>query len=243
VKAQNTCLPDDYTCITDSERELGRVYRDRNTTESIRLLTKAREHHMIYGSRRDAAIASYQKSIALYLRGDHDEAEVGLNESYEEFKPLRNDAQLGYSLYHLAVMNRKRGSLRQALELFNRAGGIFEHLGNKLELIQNDTKNPRMGNEFMVAMCLECQAELYARLCQPDEAMRVYSSARALLDIEGKEKTATFCWLDIQSIPDMCEFKIWRNLTFHVLITLFLACVVLWLCIHRRWRGGGGLQH
>jgi tetratricopeptide (TPR) repeat protein len=88
VKAQNTCLPDDHTCIADSERELGRVYRDRNTTESKRLLTKAREYYKIHGPRGDAAIALYQKSIALYLRGDYGEAEVGLNEAYEEFKPI-----------------------------------------------------------------------------------------------------------------------------------------------------------
>ena len=242
LKAQNTCLIDDLTCITDSERELGRVYRDRNTTESIRLLTKAREYHMIHGPRRAAAIASYQKSIAQYSRDDYDEAEVGLNEAYEEFKPLRNDAQMGYSLYHLAVMNRKRGSLRQALELYHRAGDIFEHMGNKLELIQNDTINPRMGNEFMVAISLECQAELYARLCQPDEAKWAYSSARALLDIKGRERIATYCPLDIQDIPHMCEFEIWRGMTFDILITLFLACVVLCLlCIHREWSGGEGL--
>ena len=242
VKAKNTCLPDDLTCITDSERELGRVYRDRNTTESIRLLTKAREHHRINGSRRDAPIALYQKSIALYSRDDYGEAEIGLKEAYEEFKLLRNDAQMGYSLYHLAVMNRKRGSLRKALELYNRAGDMFEHMGNKPELIQNDTMNPRIGNEFMVANSLGCQAELYARLCKPDEAKRAYSSARAILDIEGREKIATDCQLDIQNIPDMCEFEIWRYMTFDVLITLLLACVVFCsLFINWRRRGGEGL--
>jgi hypothetical protein len=139
-----------------------------------------------------------------------------LNKTYEEFKPLRNDAQIGSSLYHLAVMNRMRESLRQVLELFNRAGGMFEHMGNKLELIQNDSTNPR--------------------LCQLDEAKRVYSRARTLRDVEGREKTATFCRLDILNIPDsMCEFEIWRDLTFHVLITLFLACVVFCsLYMHRR---------
>jgi hypothetical protein len=106
----------------------------------------------------------------LYIRGDYGEAEVGLNEAYEEFKPLRNDAQMGYSVYHLAVMNRKRSPLRQALELYNRSGDMFRHMGNKPELVQNDTTNPRMGNEFLVAISLECQAELYARLCRPDEA-------------------------------------------------------------------------
>ena len=45
VKVQKTCLPDDHTCIADSERELGRVHRDRNTMESIRLSTKARGYY------------------------------------------------------------------------------------------------------------------------------------------------------------------------------------------------------
>ena len=239
VKAQKTCLPDDHICIIDSERELGRVYRDRNTTESIRLSTKAREHYIIHGPRRDAAITLYQKSIALYMRGDYSEAEVGLNEAYEEFKPLRNDAQMGYSVYHLAVMNRKRGSLRQALELYNRSGDMFEHMGNNSEIVQNDTTNPGMGNEFMVAISLECQAELYARLCRLDEAKLAYSRALALLEnIEGREKAPTHCRLDIQNIPDMCEFKfaIWRDVTFQFLIILFLTCVVLCsIRIHRRW--------
>ena len=124
------------------------------------------------------------------MRGNYGEAEVGLKEAYEDFKPLRNDAQMGYSIYHLAVMNRKRGSLRQALELYNRAGYMFEHMGSRPELIQNDTTPSRMGDES-----LGCQAELYARLCRPEEAKlaysMAYSRARALLEnIEGREKTA-----------------------------------------------------
>jgi len=240
VKAQNTCLPDDHSCIIDSERELGRVYRNRNTTESIRRSTKAREYHMIHGPRTYAAIALYQRSIALSMRGDYGEAEVGLNEAYEEFKPLRNDAQMSFSVYYLAVMNRKRGSLRQALELYNRAGDMFEYMGNRPELIQNDTTNPRMGDEVMVAISLECQAELYARLCRREEAKLAYSRARALLEnMEGREKTATHCRVDIQNIPGMCEVGIWGDVTFHFLITLFLACVVFFsLHIYRRWRGG-----
>jgi hypothetical protein len=112
-------------------------------------------------------------------------------------------AQMGFSVYQLAVLNRKQGSLRQALELYNRAGDMFEHImfehmGNRPELIQNGTTNPRMGDEVMVAISLECQAELYARLCRPEEAKLTYSKARALLaNMEGREKTATHCRVDI----------------------------------------------
>ena len=42
LAAQKTCSPEDYTCITDCERELGRIYRIDNQTESIRLSAKAR---------------------------------------------------------------------------------------------------------------------------------------------------------------------------------------------------------
>ena len=42
--AQKTYSPDDYTCITDCERDLGRIYCVHNHTESIRLSTKARDY-------------------------------------------------------------------------------------------------------------------------------------------------------------------------------------------------------
>ena len=166
------------------------------------------------------------------MQGAYGEAEVGLNEAYEEFKPFRNDAQMGYSVYHLAMMNRKRGSLRQALELYNCSGDMFEHMRNRSEL----------GNEFMVALSLECQGELYTRLCQPDEAKLAYIRARALLaNIGGREITTTHCSLDIQIIPDMCEskFAIWRDVTLQFFIILFLASMAICsLCIRRRWRRG-----
>ena len=61
VNAQKTCS-DEYTCITNSERNLGRVYRDRSSTGSTRPSTKARRHYMTHGPRRDAAIALIRKS-------------------------------------------------------------------------------------------------------------------------------------------------------------------------------------
>jgi hypothetical protein len=99
-----------------------------------------------------------------------------------------------------------------------------------------------MGNEFMVAISLECQAELYARLCKPKEAKRAYRSAHALLEnIEGRERTDTHCRLEIRKIRDMCEFEIGHDVIFFF-ISLFLAYVILCLLhIHRRWGGRGGL--
>lgn len=85
VNAQKTCS-DEYTCITNSERNLGRVCRDRSSTGSTRPSTKATRHYMIHGPRRDAAIALIRKSFALYLQGDYGKAEeVGLNEAHAEF--------------------------------------------------------------------------------------------------------------------------------------------------------------
>jgi tetratricopeptide (TPR) repeat protein len=247
VAARNTCLPDDHTCIADSERDLGRVYRDRNTMESIRLLTKAREYYKIHGPRGDAAIVLYHKSIALYLRGDDGEAEVGLNEAYEEFKPLRNDARVFYSLYYLAMMNCQRGSLSQALERINRAGDMIDHMRSNNEFMRFGAMilDRRTDIGFMDAISLECRGGIYATLCQPDKAKRAYSSARAILEnIEGIERTATHRRLDIQvqNIPDKCEAyevpSLWRD----VLITLFFACVILCsVHIYRRWRRRGGL--
>jgi tetratricopeptide (TPR) repeat protein len=172
----------------------------------------------------------YQKSIALYLRGDYGEAEVGLNEAYEEFRFLRNDAQMAYSVYHLAEMNRRRGSLRQALNLYDKSRTMFEHMGKEPE----DTGDSRMGNEFMVAISLECQVELFAKLCQPDKAKQAYSRAHALLkNIEGRGK---HCRLDFRSIHDKCE--IWRDGTFQLLTVLFLAGMVFYLLfIHRLLHG------
>ena len=98
MKAKQTCPPDHHTCIADCERELGGIYRVRYPTESIRLSAKARGYYLIHGPRRDAPIALSHTSIALYLRGDHGEAEVGLKEAYEEFKSFRNDAQMFFIL-------------------------------------------------------------------------------------------------------------------------------------------------
>ena len=128
---------------------------------------------------------------------------------------------MSFSIYYLAVMNRKRESLHQELELYNRAGYMFEYMGNGPKLI------PPTGDEVMVSISLECEAELYARLCRPEEAKLAYRRTRALLEnMEGKENTATRCRVDIQNIPGMCEVGIWGDVTFHFLITLFLACMV-----------------
>ena len=119
-------------------------------------------------------------------------------------------------------MNRLRGFLSQALHQYNRSASIFELMGNNLELVRNDTGKLRlMGNEYMVAFSLYRQAELYARLCQPDEAKQAYNHAYALL--EGKEDTRLDRQFDIRNIPDICESTIRRNTTLQFL-NLLLAC-------------------
>lgn len=211
LKARKTCLPDDYTSITDCERELGRIYRGHNHTESIKLSAKARDYYLIHGPLRHASIALYQKSIALYLQGDYNEAEVGLNDAFQEFKFLRNDGQMGYCVFHLAEMNKMRGTYRDGLELYHRSATMFEHMP---------------GNKFMVGHSLRGQAELYAKLCQPDKARQVYNSAHTLLkELDAIEEATVE--KDIQNINDMpCELAIWRRIVFKHL-SLILACMVL----------------
>jgi len=163
------------------------------------------------------------------LRGNYDEAEVGLREAYEEFRFLKNDAQMAYSVYHLAGLNRRRGALRQALHQFEKSSTMFEHLGKELD----DTGRSRTGNDYMVAISLECQVELYAKICQPDKAKQAYNSSRALLkNIDGRG----YCRMDVQSIHDMCE--IWRDGKFQISTVLFLAGMVFYLLlIHRHLHG------
>ena len=236
TEAQMTCSSDDHICIADSEREMGRVYRLRNPTESIRHSARARRHYLIHGPRRDAPVALYQTSIALYLRGDYGEAEDGLNEAHEEFRSFRNDAQMGYSIFHLAEMNRLRGSLRQALHLYNRSANMFEHMGDKPELVGNDTGRPRLiGNKFMVAICLNSQAELYARLCQPDKAKQAYNRAYALL---GKQERTPMDWrFDIRDTHKLCDSSIRRSATFGSFILFFVFVMInLWFMFYNRRR-------
>ena len=217
--AQKTCSPDDYACITDCERELGRIYRTHNQTESIRLSAKARDYYLIHGPQRHASIALYQKSIALYMQGDYNEAEVGLNDAFQEFKSLRNDGHMGYCVFHLAEMNRMRGTYRNGLELYHRSETMFEHMP---------------GNKYMVGVSLRAQANVYAKLCQPDKARRVYNSAHILLkELNAIEEAKVAN--DIQSINDKCEPAIWRRNMIFKHLPLVLACMVL-CSLLVRWR-------
>ncbi|EDR11212.1 uncharacterized protein LACBIDRAFT_315761 [Laccaria bicolor S238N-H82] len=219
--AQKTCSPEDYTCITDCERELGRIYRVDNQTESIRLSAKARDYYLVHGPQRHASIALYQKSVALYLQGYYNEAEVGLDDAFQEFKSSRNDGQMGYCVFHLAELNKMRGTYRNGLELYRRSETMFEHM---------------QGNKFMVGLSLRGQAELYAKLCQPDKARQVYNSAHTLmkeLDVIDEATVAN----DIQNIDVICDPAIWRRNVIFKHLPLFLACMVICLLLVRRqWR-------
>ena len=218
--AQETCSPDDYTCITDCERELGRIYRVYNPTESIRLSAKARDYYLIHGPQRHASMALYQKSIALYVQGDYNEAEVGLNDAFQEFKSLRNDGQMGYCVFHLAEMNQMRGTYRNGLELYHRSETMFGHMS---------------GNKYMVNVSLKGQAEVYAKLCQPDKAKQVYNSAHTILkELDAIEGAAVAD--AIKNVDDMRDLALWRRTMIFKHLYLFLACMVLCsLLVRRRW--------
>ncbi|PPQ84502.1 hypothetical protein CVT25_007672 [Psilocybe cyanescens] len=216
--AQRTCLPDDHTCITDSKRELGRVYRNHNQSESIRLLTNARKYYLIHGPLRHATIALYQEAIAHYLQGEYDDAEVRFSVTFEEFRTQRNDAQMGFCIYYLADMNQIRRSHYQALALFHRSETMFEHMENK----------------FMTGLSIKGQAELYAKLCQPAKAKQAYSRAHALLEDVNAE-VAIAMELDIQHIHDMCELSIWERYAALKLFLGFLAFAILFFIFIRRW--------
>ena len=219
--AQKTCPPEDYTCVTDCECELGRIYKFDNQTESIRLSAKARDYYLAHGPQRHASIALYQKSVALYLQGDYNEAEVGLNDAFREFKSLRNDGHMGYCVFHLAELNKMRGTYRNGLELYHRSETMFEHM---------------QGNKFMVGLSLRGQAELYAKLCEPDKAKQVYNSAHTILNerdaIEGAAVADA-----IKNVDDMCDLALWHRTKIFKPLHLFLTCMVLCsLLVRRRWR-------
>ncbi|KAH9480795.1 hypothetical protein JR316_0007395 [Psilocybe cubensis] len=187
---RDSCPAEDHSCRADCDRELGRLYRNRNQSESIRYSSNARAYYLVHGPRREAAIALYQKSIALYLQGDYDAAETGLKEAFEEFKPLRNDAQMGFCVFHLAEMNRVRGTLNQALALFQRSEMMFEHMENK----------------FMVGLSLKGQAETQARLCRSKEASKASKRAHHLLrTIDAKEATSAV--IDTGDLWSMCQWE------------------------------------
>lgn len=220
---RDSCPAGDHSCLADCEREVGRIYRNHNQTESIRLSSSARDYYLVHGPRRDAAIALYQKSIALYLQGDYDAAETGLNDAFEEFRPLRNDAQMGFCVFHLAEMNRVRGSVPKALALFQRSETMFEHMENK----------------FMVGLSLKGQAEMQAKLCHLKEAKKAYDRAHYLLgNLDAKEAAATL--IDIRDLQSMCQYKYaLRERCDALMLPVLFPTVLLMFCLVfiRRWWG------
>ena len=154
------------------------------------------------------------------MQGDYNEAEVGLKDAFQEFESLRNDGQMGHCVFHLAEMNKMRGTYRNALESYHRSETMFEHMP---------------GNKYPVGVSLKGQAEVYAKLCQPDKARQVYNSAHTLLKELDAIEGATVA-NHIQNIDDMRELALWRSVTFKHL-SLFLACMALCLLLVRgRWR-------
>ena len=88
----------------------------------------------------------------------------------------------------------------------------------------------------MVGISLKGQAELYAKLCEPDKAKQVYNSAHTIL----KERDATegaAVEEAIKNVDDMCDLALWCRTMIFKPLHLFLTCMVLCsLLVRRRWR-------
>ena len=219
TKAQDTCVAEDVTCRIACKRELGRIYRERNTTESIKLLIEARRYYLLHGPQVAAALCKYQLSIARYLQKDYSQAERGLLEVYEDFRRFKNYAQMGYCIYHRAILNGNRGSLFKALELYEQSKGMFE----------------QMGNPNMIGLSLVGKAQVSAAFCRGNDAEKAYT--QAFEHLERSNTNDTQFRIEMQNISGMCK-PLWSRLilqiNWHVLsIPLTLLCSVLFL---RIWR-------
>lgn len=219
MNARDICVPGDDTCLTDCKRELGRVYRKHNTTEAIKLLTEARAYYLLHGPLVHAAHCLYQKSIAHYRQKDYSQAERGLIEAYQDFKHLGNYAQMGYCIYHRAMLNSKRGFFLKALALFEQSRLMFEQM-----------ENPLMDTFSIVG-----KARIYAVLCRAGKAHNAYKQVLEELEKLGKDVTR-FKW-EMERISSMCGLQIgWSYLIrqwYVWTITIVLFCWVLFLL---RWR-------
>jgi tetratricopeptide (TPR) repeat protein len=221
VNAQDTCTPEDDTCLVDCKRELGRVYRKRNTTQAIKLLTEARAYYLVYGPPVNAAMCLYQRSIAHYMQKKYTLADRGLIEAYEDFKHFKNYGQMGYCVYHRAMLNGRRGFLLKALELFEQSRCMFEQMGD-----------PRMDGFSLIG-----KARIFAVLCRANEAKKIYMQALEKLEKQGADVTR-FEW-EMQNRFGLCGLVGSRvTLDWYILtitITLF-CCVLFLLSMRRRWR-------
>ncbi|KAH9481092.1 hypothetical protein JR316_0005611 [Psilocybe cubensis] len=195
----------DQACQADYKLGVGRIHRNHDQTLSISLLSEARDYYTEHGPRREAAITLYQKSIAQYLKGEFDDAERGLNDAFDEFRPLRNDAQMGYCVYHLALLNMKRRRLRDALSLFRRAEKMFAHMDNKL----------------MVGLSLKGQGDVLTSLFRIQEAANAYDKADTLLG-SVRSTEATTALKNIQHTRYAMQWYITLGVAFAVLFTLAL---------------------
>jgi tetratricopeptide (TPR) repeat protein len=217
MKAQDTCGPADLTCLIDCKRELGRVYREHNSSEAIKLLTDGRAHYLRYGPPFHAANCLYQKSIAHYLRRDYSQAERGLNQAYEEFKNLGNYAQMGFCIYHRAVLNGRRGLSLTELELFEESRRMFEEM-----------ENPRM-----VAFSFLGRARTSVALCRMDHAEEAYAQVLAWLEKPGDVARYK---LEMQNVSNACNLEQrYPNFGWHVIpVAITVFCCLLFLRGMRR---------
>jgi tetratricopeptide (TPR) repeat protein len=218
--AQNACLPQDRTCHMECKRELGRVHRERNTTEAIKQSMEARDYYLHHGPPVHATFSLYQLSIPLYIQQDYAQADVGLKEAYEEAKQQRNHAQMAFCFYHLGHLNYRQNFLREALEFYRHSKDMFE----------------QMGNQGMTALSLEHQALVYARLCRKSAAGQVYREAFDMIKtLRGKEKHALRIKQGMQDISEMCN-PAWGHLTLYLFfIVIFPFQIIPFLIRMLHW--------
>ncbi|KAH9481077.1 hypothetical protein JR316_0005596 [Psilocybe cubensis] len=183
-KIKYICSANDVpSCEADYKRELGRILRNRDPAQAILLLSDAAEYYKKHGPLREAAISIYQKSIAHHMQGEFDEAEKGIMEAFESFRTLRNDAQMGYCIYQLALTNAKRWRAGRALALFCRAESMFAHMDNNL----------------MEGLCLKQESRIHYCLLRFNKGKEAYNRAISLLS-KLSSKEAERSVKDLQSM-------------------------------------------
>jgi tetratricopeptide (TPR) repeat protein len=209
AEAQALC-PQHHGCIMDTKHELGRIYRERDPSKAIELLTEAMDYYQLHGRSFKAAICLYQKSIAHLQRKDYDQADIGFNEAYEKFKCLKSSMQMAFCIYYQGQKHHRCGSFNKALELFERSKVMFE----------------QMGSIGMVGFCLRNQGQVYAKLLRKENAVKAYGKALEYLrKAEGRE---IFVKLYEKEMLEICEMPVHVG----ILRRIRLNCYVLMFVVH-----------
>jgi tetratricopeptide (TPR) repeat protein len=190
----------------------------RNSTEAIKLLTDARAYYLLNGPPSHAAICLYQKSIAHYIRRDYSRAERDLIQAHEDFKNLKDYGQMGYCVYHRAVLNARRGFVLKALGLFEDSRRMFEEMDN-----------PRM-----VAFSFLGKARMSSALCRVGDAEEACTQALVRLEKLG---AVTRFQLQLQNISYACNLALTFGWYVVEVVTVFCCELFLqWTRMGRGWQ-------